>query len=247
MERKFWKIGTLFVAVLVTHPYIPHASRKPLGAAAQDSPRTTLQYAAIGSAGRRGSRPTSHSRTGNRGRRRGTAGTVRTEVVPGAAVSGAELRPALTKELEAMKQRIAELEAEIQSSGATATDAATALQGAKTNLGTPTALQEGNRQAAPLVATPASPDLPAEVTTKSLPFAFADWTWLNGNARTKEAPLDSKFFTPEIRADVNYVYDFNHPKDDTIGGSSESSALMRSSKQFSVGGDSTRTTCAAAS
>ena len=53
------------------------------------------------------------------------------------------------------------------------------------------------------------------------PFAFADFTWLNGNARTKESPMDTKFFTPEIRADVDYIYDFNHPKDNTIGGSSE--------------------------
>jgi len=30
-----------------------------------------------------------------------------------------------------------------------------------------------------------------------------------------------KVFTPEIRADVDYNYSFNHPKDDTIGGSSE--------------------------
>jgi hypothetical protein len=70
------------------------------------------------------------------------------------------------------------------------------------------------------------------------PFGFADWTWLNGNARTKDVPLDTKFFTPEIRADVDYVYDFNHPKDDTIGGSSE---VFRSNEvqvtQLGVGGD----------
>jgi hypothetical protein len=70
------------------------------------------------------------------------------------------------------------------------------------------------------------------------PFAFADWTWLNGNARTKDVPLDTKFFTPEIRADIDYVYDFNHPKDDTIGGSSE---VFRSDEvqvtQLGVGGD----------
>jgi hypothetical protein len=73
---------------------------------------------------------------------------------------------------------------------------------------------------------------------KSEPFAFADFTWLNGNARTKEVPLDTKFFTPEIRADVDYVYDFNHPKDDSIGGSSE---VFRSDEvqvtQLGVGGD----------
>ena len=73
---------------------------------------------------------------------------------------------------------------------------------------------------------------------KAEPFSFADFTWLNGNARTKEIPLDTKFFTPEIRADVSYVYDFNHPKDDTIGGSSE---VFRSNEvqltQLGVGGD----------
>jgi len=72
----------------------------------------------------------------------------------------------------------------------------------------------------------------------SEPFAFADFTWLTGNARTKESPMDTKFFTPEIRADVDYVYDFAHPKDDTIGGSSE---IFRSNEvqvtQLGVGGD----------
>lgn len=72
----------------------------------------------------------------------------------------------------------------------------------------------------------------------SEPFAFADFTWLNGNPRTKEVPLDTKFFTPEIRSDVNYVYDFRHPKDDTISGSSE---VFRANEvqltQLGIGGD----------
>jgi hypothetical protein len=70
------------------------------------------------------------------------------------------------------------------------------------------------------------------------PFSFADFTWLNGTARTKDTPYATEFFTPEIRADVGYVYDFNHPKDDTIGGSSE---VFRSNEiqvtQLGVGGD----------
>jgi Putative beta-barrel porin-2, OmpL-like. bbp2 len=73
---------------------------------------------------------------------------------------------------------------------------------------------------------------------KAEPFAFADFTWLNGNARTKDTPYATSFFTPEIRADVDYVYDFAHPKDDTIGGSSE---VFRSNEvqvtQLGVGGD----------
>jgi hypothetical protein len=70
------------------------------------------------------------------------------------------------------------------------------------------------------------------------PFSDADWTWLNGSPRTKEIYWDTKFFTPEIRADTNYVANFNHPADHSIGGSSE---LFRSYEvqleQFGVGGD----------
>ena len=70
------------------------------------------------------------------------------------------------------------------------------------------------------------------------PFSDADWTWLNGNARTKDIYWDTKFFTPEIRFDTNYVADFNHPTDHSMGGSSE---LFRSYEvqleQLGVGGD----------
>jgi hypothetical protein len=84
------------------------------------------------------------------------------------------------------------------------------------------------------VQSPANPapQGPAE------PFAYADWTWLNGNSREKEKPWDSKFFTPEIRFDTSFIYDFNHPKDDTMGGSTE---IFRSMEvqmdQISFGGD----------
>jgi hypothetical protein len=70
------------------------------------------------------------------------------------------------------------------------------------------------------------------------PFSDWDWTWLNGNPRTKEAAFDSKFFTPEIRADITYTYDFNKPVDNTISGSSE---IFRSNEiqleQLGLGGD----------
>ena len=82
------------------------------------------------------------------------------------------------------------------------------------------------------------PQPPESKPEKPQPFAFADFSWLNGNARTKTPAFDSKFFTPEIRADVDYIYDFNHPKDDTIGGSSE---VFRADElqltQLGVGGD----------
>jgi len=61
---------------------------------------------------------------------------------------------------------------------------------------------------------------------------------LTGNSRTKESPIDTKVFTGELRVDTDYVHDFNHPKDNTIGGSSE---VFRSGEfhltQFGIGGD----------
>jgi hypothetical protein len=72
----------------------------------------------------------------------------------------------------------------------------------------------------------------------SEPFAFADFTWLNGNPRTKDTPYATQFFTPEIRSDVSYTYDFRHPQDDTIVGSSE---VFRASEvtltDLGIGGD----------
>jgi Putative beta-barrel porin-2, OmpL-like. bbp2 len=96
---------------------------------------------------------------------------------------------------------------------------------------TVTVKQDQNAQANAAVA---NTQQPAPVP----PFSDADWTWLNGNARTKDIYWDTKFFTPEIRFDTNYVADFNHPEDHSIGGSSE---LFRSYEvqleQLGVGGD----------
>ncbi|MBV9669757.1 MAG: outer membrane beta-barrel protein [Acidobacteriales bacterium] len=78
----------------------------------------------------------------------------------------------------------------------------------------------------------------AQEQEASEPLNFADFTWLNGNSRTKDTPYNTKYFTPEIRADVAYIYDFAHPKDDTISGSSE---VFRSSEfvltHLGIGGD----------
>jgi hypothetical protein len=72
----------------------------------------------------------------------------------------------------------------------------------------------------------------------SQPFAYADWTWLNGTARTKDLVWDSKYFTPEFRADTHFMKSYNQPKDHTLGGSTES---FRSGEvqleQLSFGGD----------
>jgi hypothetical protein len=70
------------------------------------------------------------------------------------------------------------------------------------------------------------------------PFAFGDFTWVNGGPRNHEPVFDTKFFTPDIRFDAHYMADFNHPQDHTIVGSTES---FRSGEfqleQVSFGGD----------
>ncbi len=161
----------------------------------------------------------------------------------------------LLDRVEQLEKRVADLEGKGNPSAASGADAA-AVQPAAT---TPVASTAG--VAAPGITSAAkatSPDLLSKdtplaavqpqatdkgklATSKapaSAPFAFADFTWLNGNPRTKQVPLDTEFFTPEIRSDVDYIYDFRHPKDDTIGGSSE---VFRSNEvqltQLGVGGD----------
>ena len=85
---------------------------------------------------------------------------------------------------------------------------------------------------------PAGQAIEPAAEKKAEPFAFADFTWLTGNPRTKEAPLDSKVFTGEFRVDTNFTFSFNHPQDDTISGSSE---IFRSGEvqvtQLGIGGD----------
>jgi hypothetical protein len=70
------------------------------------------------------------------------------------------------------------------------------------------------------------------------PFTFADFTWQSGNARTKDSVLGNKYFTGEFRLDDVFHYSFNHPKDDTIVGSTEA---WRSGEnqvtQLGIGGD----------
>jgi hypothetical protein len=82
-----------------------------------------------------------------------------------------------------------------------------------------------------------APD-PAPPVDNDTPFAFGDFTWLNGTPRNKDVVLDTKFFTPEIRFDTHFMEDFNQPVDHTIVGATES---FRSGEvqieQASVGGD----------
>jgi len=70
------------------------------------------------------------------------------------------------------------------------------------------------------------------------PFAFASFTWLNGNSRQDSSVLDTKYFTGEFRADISYIAQFNHPIDHTLVGTSESGRTSEIQvQQLGVGGD----------
>lgn len=57
------------------------------------------------------------------------------------------------------------------------------------------------------------------VVKKAEPFAFGDFTWVQGNNRQKSALLAGKYFTGGITLDCNYNYAFNKPIDHTNSGS----------------------------
>ncbi len=75
--------------------------------------------------------------------------------------------------------------------------------------------------AAPAVAEALQAPEPAPADDKETPFAVGDLGWMNGTSRETSPVFDTKFFTPEVRFDVNYLQDFNHPNDHTIVGSTE--------------------------
>jgi hypothetical protein len=183
---------------------------------------------------------------------------------PDAPVSGlSERERMLLDRVEQLEKRVAELEGKqpagaplatlsVTAESTSAAPSAPGVNSAVMNVATPsltnlakgadgvapgkavTALANQDQTAATNVAGTATNGKPGYVE----PFSDADWSWLNGSPRTKDIYWDSKFFTPEIRVDTNYVEDFNHPADHTIGGSSE---LFRSGEvqleQLGVGGD----------
>jgi len=165
-----------------------------------------------------------------KGRRAGSSGR---QVAPNGSSTSDNANAEILQELERMRARIQELEARLKQQPARATAAS-----AQSDQQPPSESQEFLSTSPVATQTSAEQRSVESKPAKAEPFAFADWTWLNGTPRTKTPAFDSKFFTPEIRADIDYIYDFNHPKDDTIGGSSE---VFRTNEvhvtQLGVGGD----------
>jgi len=173
----------------------------------------------------------------------------------------------LADEVALLKTRIDQLEAELKSKDAqdarssslvatTTTDPslmprfpnAASKPDPLTMIAANTAAPMAGSQAAVASSTPAQkiPNVPEALTAPEpnpgvdnfTPFAYGDFTWLNGTPRNKDTVLDTKFFTPEVRFDTHYMADFNQPIDHTIVGATES---FRSGEiqveQISVGGD----------
>src|SRR6202050_5043959 len=153
-----------------------------------------------------------------------------------------EVPAAVMKELEEMEKRIEELEAALKSRDTAASksgDPSTAQPAADSSSIDTTAAAQ---QAAPAPAASATSTVAKifepQKQTQADPFSYADWTWLNGTPRTEDTPLATKYFTPEVRFDTNFMEDYNQPRDHTMGGSTES---FRSDEiqleQMSFGGD----------
>jgi hypothetical protein len=132
--------------------------------------------------------------------------------------SDEQIPAAVAKQLAAMQKRIDELEQQLKLRSAAPASDQDEIGGGPAH-----AILDGAPQPAAGTAGPLEGNLQQEAdpNKKPEPFSFADFTWLNGTNRVKDIPFDTKFFTPEIRADVTYDYSFNHPADDTIGGSAE--------------------------
>jgi hypothetical protein len=181
--------------------------------------------------------------------------------------------PAVWAEIDALKKRVEQLEAELHqrngqgASAATVAAAPAADAAAASNHGSAPAAEQPpalattamnlapSASAAAATAAPASPAAqpgtpspasPALITpaqspdkqAKPDPFSDADWSWLNGNPRTKDIYWGTKFFTPEVRADTNYNWQNQHPADHSLGGSSETFREGEVQlEQLGVGGD----------
>jgi hypothetical protein len=148
--------------------------------------------------------------------------------------SAQTISPELAKQIEALTRRVEQLEQQLKQHEVAEQPAT--VQSTKAT----TPVQMLVQPAAPIAVTAQdqSSAAPATEPAKIAPFSDWDWTWLNGNPRNKDTAFDSKFFTPEIRADVTYNYDFNKPIDNSIGGSSE---IFRANEiqleQLGLGGD----------
>lgn len=79
---------------------------------------------------------------------------------------------------------------------------------------------------------------PPPLSERPEPFAFADFTWLNGTSRQLKPLVETKYFTGEFRVDATYIHHAARPRDHTLVGSSESGRTGEVQlQQLGIGGD----------
>jgi hypothetical protein len=118
---------------------------------------------------------------------------------------------ALWHEVSELKKRLADVEARLAAVSA-APHAPPDKLAAHVFEPQPASATPPNTEAAPPAAA-------AQATSKPAPFAFGDFTWMNGQSRQKSQPLSNSFATVNLYLDTYYNYSFNQPRDDTIIGS----------------------------
>jgi hypothetical protein len=213
-------LGTLPIALVLSLTVVPSQR-----SAAQTAPSSPASVAEL-----------HDPHSAETGRESGATNSSAAKTAPAPTPADPEISPAVARQFAAMQAEIEALKAELKGRGATAADPTSAPTGAAT-AATPEPKSEPASVTTPADAAQARSGLP-EKPKPTDPFAYADWTWLNGTARNKDVVWDSKFFTPEIRFDTHFVTSFNHPRDDSMGGSSE---IFRSNEiqveQISFGGD----------
>jgi hypothetical protein len=162
---------------------------------------------------------------------------------PAGNTAETEVPAAIARQLESMEARIEELEAALKARDAvvatSAQPAPAAIVAGAPAAAAPAAAPAGQAPTdSSTSAAPAPKTFAPQTQTKADPFSYADYTWLNGTSRNEDTPLATKYFTPEVRFDTNYIEDYNQPKDHSMGGSTES---FRSDEvqleQMSFGGD----------
>jgi hypothetical protein len=150
-------------------------------------------------------------------------------------------------EIAALKARIEQLESARKTRAAEpveTADAAAPERGAPAPApASPQATPAMPPAAPPAPAAPSIPDAlmqpPATPGVDNVtPFAYGDFTWLNGTSRNKDEVLATNWFTPEVRFDTNFVVDADQPRDHSLGGSTEEFREGEFQvEQVSVGGD----------
>ncbi|HET7207816.1 MAG TPA: hypothetical protein VFI95_14670, partial [Terriglobales bacterium] len=95
-------------------------------------------------------------------------------------VNDPEIPPAIQRQLQIMQERIRQLELQLQQKQSAA------QLPSSDPVAKATAGSEAPDQPQPAALQQAEPGVP-EKAKPTEPFAYADWTWLNGNARTKDA------------------------------------------------------------